>query len=227
MDFGQSLGYIFEDKDVVSKLVTLAFFMALATIPLAGLPALAIALGYMLEIVAAVRNSAPRPLPEWVRVSDKLRAGAILMLAWFGYHLPLLLLNVGLSGIIGLVGGGFLGETTAFVALCCLAPLNLIYLLFMWPLLAAAAVEFSETGDAGIFMQLGALWWRIRRHPEATVQWLILTAIANVLLALLVLIPCLGWLALIAFALPWQGHLLGQYGRLLAIKPPRKTRAPR
>ncbi|MCA9896021.1 MAG: hypothetical protein KC615_23710, partial [Anaerolineae bacterium] len=82
MDFGYSLSYVFEDQAWVSKLAMLVLFMLLSAIPLLGLLALAVVLGYMVELVSNVRSGLPNPLPTWDGYETKFRTGGYLLIAW-------------------------------------------------------------------------------------------------------------------------------------------------
>jgi len=91
MDLPYALTYVFEDRQWVSKLVLLAVTSILALVPVFGLLALAVALGYLAQIADNVRNGLPRPLPGWDDYGDKFNLGAPLLAALLIYHLPLLL----------------------------------------------------------------------------------------------------------------------------------------
>ncbi|QPC84350.1 DUF4013 domain-containing protein [Phototrophicus methaneseepsis] len=222
MDFGYSLSYVFEDERWISKLAMLLLFTLLSAVPLLGLLALAVALGYLVELVGNVRTGFVRPLPEWDNIEEKFRLGGYLLIAWFIYHIPFVLFNAGTSWLFGVVGGGFLGDATTLVIACCLLPFSLIYILAAWCLFAVGVIEYSDTGQIGVFFRFTELLWVLRRYSSLTIQWVIMAFFINVLLALLALIPCLGWIAAPALAIPWQGHLLGQYARHVGVDSDRR-----
>ena len=219
MDMSYAVTYIFEDRQWQNKLVPLLFFMLLSIIPILGLIPLALALGFMLQVVTNVREGLPRPLPKWQDMGDKFNLGGQLLAAIIVYNLPLILVNLCSSWVLGGVGSGFLGSLTSLVMICCLVPFSLLYTLLMWPLLAIGTVRYSETGNNRSLYRIALSYEILRDHGRLTMQWVLMATLVNVLLILLLLIPCLGWLIGPALALPVHAHLLGQYARNLRIRP--------
>lgn len=227
MDFGNSLSYVFDDQAWVSKLAMLLLIMLLSAVPLLGLLALAVAMGYMVELVGNVRSGHPTPLPTWEGVETKFRIGGYLLVAWFVYHLPFVMFFGCTTWLIGAIAGGFLGDLTFYVIACCLAPFALIYIALAWAMFALATTEYADTLDHNIYYRLADLWWSLQRYGSITIQWMIMSFFANALISLLALIPCLGWIAAPALAIPWHGHLLGQYARHVGIDSDRRQQIKR
>jgi hypothetical protein len=222
MDFGYSLSYVFEDQQWVSKIAMLLLFMLLSAIPLFGLLALAVALGYLVELVGNVRTGFVRPLPEWDNIEEKFRLGGHLLIAWFVYHVPFILFNGCVTWVFGVLVGGFLGDITSIAIVCCLLPFSLIYIIIAWCLFSIAIVEYSDTRNSISFYRFSDLGWTLRRYGGLTAQWAMMALFANILLVLLAAIPCIGWVAAPALAIPWQGHLLGQYARHVGVDSDRR-----
>lgn len=152
MDIGKSFGYIFEDKNWLSK-VLIGALIILVSVPftpiLIGFLGLAIVTGYTLEVLRNVRHGAAQPLPEWRdRWSEWLVAGIKLGIAIFVWSLPALLLSgfnrIGMamamsnSDLLSLFGG-----LTSFGIAC---------LSFLWWIVVALAtpaitIRMAETGD--------------------------------------------------------------------------------
>lgn len=227
MDFAVAFTYIFEDRQWTEKMVLTVVLAALALVPLFGLVALAALLGYVLELVQNVRSAERYPLPRWDRLGEKITSGGSVLVAGLVYNLPLLLFSCcALALPLGLTGdsSGFFGTSFTVVLACCAIPLLIVYTLFTWPMLALGAVRFADTGSIGAFFQFGDLFYTLYSDLPTTVRWMIFSTLANVLTGLLVVIPCLGWLAMVALVYPVQGHLLGQFAKAIEDKPGRKPR---
>lgn len=229
MDFAYAISYIFEDRQWVSKLALLAVFCFLSLVPILGLLVLAIVLGYLYELAVNVRQGLPRPLPRWSQYDQKFIQGGQLLLAIILYHLPLILFGGCSLWLVSALAGGFLGGASFYVVLCCAAPLLLVYIAFAWPLLATGIAERMETDEPRRMYRIIHLWDVLSSHTALAVQWVAYTLLVNLTTALLLGIPCLGWIAALLFAVPVQGHLLGQFAHQLSRtnKPePRKRPAP-
>lgn len=223
MDFAAAFTYIFEDRQWTEKMVLTVVMAALALIPLFGLVALAALLGYVVELVQNVRSAERYPLPRWDRLGEKITSGGSVLVAGLVYNLPLLLFACcALALPLGLAGGNtgsFFGTSYAVILACCVVPLLLIYTLFTWPMLALGTVRFADTGSIGAFFQFGDLLYTLYSDLSITIRWIVFSALANVVIGLLVVIPCLGWLAMVTLVYPVQGHLLSQFALAVEDKP--------
>jgi uncharacterized protein DUF4013 len=228
MQLSFSLSYIFEDKNWLQKLLPLLILGVLSLIPVLGLLAAAISLGFLVQLARNVRQGVPIPLPNWG--SDwklKFEMGGQVLLAILAYHLPLVLLSVCFSTSISGLGVAVMGDFIAYsFAACCITPLIVLYTIVIWPMLAIGVAEFIETNEWGRLFRAGHLWDVLRTHSALAWQWLLYTVLMNVVLGLLALIPCLGWLLVFLFGYPVQGHLLGQFAHRLSLvnKPQAKPR---
>lgn len=225
MDFARAFNYVFEDKAWVEKVVICVILSFLSGIPIFGLIALAALLGYAVELLQNVRDGVVEPLPRWKDYGELIARGGNVLVAWIAYMIPNALVICCLASVPGFVqdsdlfSGGF-----AVTALCCLVPLLLVYNLVTVPMLALGMVRYAETGTIGVFFQFSDLLATLNANFKEVGQWFILAFLASVLLGLLNIIPCLGWLASTALAVPVQGHLLGQFAALLEGKPKRKPK---
>ncbi|MEO0595426.1 MAG: DUF4013 domain-containing protein, partial [Chloroflexota bacterium] len=107
MDIGRAVGYIFEDKRWIQKLAPLLLVGILSLVPIFGLLATALGLGFMLQLACNVRDGLPRPIPEWKELEEKFRVGGYVLLAGIIYNLPLILFSACTFSIAGLGGTGF------------------------------------------------------------------------------------------------------------------------
>ena len=218
MDIGRAVAYIFEDKHWVSKLLPLIALGFLSFIPIAGLIAVTISLGYMLLLARNVRDGLARPLPKWDAWQDYLRSGAQVLMAMVFYNLPAILIGIFSYSLITGLASGFLGSSVMFLVFCCTAPILLLYTALAWGMLGIGVAEFLETDEWQRMFRITHLWDVLRSNSDTVFQWGLYTAVANLGIAVIGAIPCIGWLAVMLFASPIQGHLFGQFAHRLSIK---------
>jgi hypothetical protein len=228
MDFTAAFTFIFEDRQWTEKMVMTVVIAALALIPLFGLVALAALLGYVVELVQNVRSKQRHPLPRWDRLGEKVTSGGSVLVAALVYNLPLLLVSCcALALPLGLTGDAttFAGTGATLAVVCCAVPLLIAYTLVTWPMLALGTIRFADTGSISAFFQFGDLFYTLYSDLPTTARWLVFSVLANMVIGLLTVIPCLGWLAMIALVYPVQGYLLGQFALLIEDnKPGRKPK---
>lgn len=227
MDVANALTYIFEDRQWTRKLVPLACFSFLALIPIVGLLALAVALGFMMQTAANVREGLPRPLPLWDDYALKFTIGGNVLAAVILYHLPVIVAGSCSTWLLTALGSGFLGSSVAWMALCCTLPMVLLYTSLIWALLAIGVAEYIETGEARRMFQLRHLWDVLGRHQRLATQWVFTALLTTLAVAVLLVIPCLGWALALLFSFAVYGHLLGQFAHKLALtNKPRARKRP-
>jgi hypothetical protein len=230
MDITRAFSYIFDDDEWAGKVALALVWTLVASIPLIGLFGFAILAGYVVELLKNMRRRAEKPLPTWDNLGEKLADGANVLIAWIVYNLGNGILACGLVLILPAFGLAESGQSTttgdaATVAiLCCLTILLFAYNLIIWPLLAIGLVYYAESGQITSFFQTGRLLATVNRNMGATVQWIIFTIFASLVLGVLNVIPCIGWAASLALTVPVQGHLLGQFARMLDSKPKNKPK---
>lgn len=225
MDIGYAVSYIFEDRKWVQKLLPLLGVGLLSLIPIFGLLAMAVALGFMTQLARNVREGLPRPLPEWKDISQKFKIGADVMLAMLAYNLPTILMGLCSTWLINGIGGGFLGPAVSFFALCCTTPMLLLYTMFIWPIVATGFTEYIQTGQANSFYRPSHLWDVIQAHSSLVIRWTLFAFIVNIVIMLLFLIPFLGWALIMIFAYPVHGHLLGQFAHQMGVTTQMEAKA--
>ena len=92
-------------------------------------------------------------------------------------------------------------------------------MLISWVLLGLGILEFSESQKREDLYRLRYHWDRARTHVNMITGWLTRVLIITLGLAF---IPVLGWIAAAVFFWPAQGILLGELGRLMDGRIPRK-----
>jgi len=159
MDIGKTFGFVFEDKDWVSKLLIGSVILA---IPIFGIFAL---MGYAIALIRSVKANASRPLPDWQNLGGYFVDGLMFWIATLLYTLPLwiLMCPIGavwvlpmfaaeqeelmaiLAGISGIVSMG----------LGCLVVLYGILLMLLTPVLQ---IRYAESGEIGGCLRFGEVF---------------------------------------------------------------------
>lgn len=229
MNFGRALTYAFEDRDWAQKLllVGIAGFVGVILSPvLIGLAAWALVLGYHADVIRNLRNAQPRPLPRWDRLSERMAAGGSILTAVIVYNLPNLLPVCCLVGSGLLFNNRFLGDSFNLIMLCCITPLLLAYNVVTWPMIALGTARFAEERNIGVYFQFTDLMLTLWGRLDVTVQWMIATFFASVVLGLIFAIPFVGWVVAPALWVPVQAYFTARLGMVIeeAGRTPRRAR---
>jgi hypothetical protein len=231
MDIGYALSFVFEDRKWLSKLVLLAIlsFLAVFSIFGIGIPALLLVLGYMIQLAANVRNGLPRPLPNWDKWGEKFTLGGQVFLAMLLYNLPVIFIFSCSWLLIGGIGGSVIGGGLEVLTFCCALPFSILYTLLAWTMLATGVSEYMETREAGVMYRLIHLWDVIRANGSVLRRWALYATLVNVVLLILLVIPCIGWMPAALFGFTVHGHLFGQFAHHLSLtnKPKQHKKSPK
>lgn len=225
IDISYAVSFIFEDRKWVSKVVLLAIFSFLSFL----IVPFVVALGWMLQLAGNVRQGLPRPLPNWDKWDEKVTLGGHVFVAMLLYNLPLIFIYSCSWVIVAGLGGGVLGGGINFLTICCALPFSLLYTVIAWPMLATGVSEYMENGEAGAIYRLIHLWDVVRANITVLRQWGLYATLVNVVLVILMAIPCLGWVLVGLFGFPVHGHLFGQFAHQLSLtnKPKPHKKSPK
>ena len=218
VEITRAFGYIFDDKEWTSKLAIMAMIAFASTITsplLIGLVGWALILGYYVDLVRNLRDGHPTPLPRWDRYSDKITQGTSVLTAVFVYAIPNFLVSCCIATTSGSWRDNFTGSFIGFGTICCLLPIILVYNFVTWPMLALGVARYAEERNIGVFFQFGDLFDTLRRNPTPTIQWMLYTLIANIVIGIIAAVPCIGWAAAPALAIPIQGYLTAALAGLI------------
>ena len=226
MEIADSITFVGEDKDWISKLLLGA---VIANIPILNLTWL----GYLTDLMKNVSDGDEFPLPEWDNLGEKFIRGLVLLLAAAVYSLPgLLLFGIPmLSTILANTASGeslqdaaATGLAAGSVFLACLLSVYFLVVLFIFP---AVNLNFAQKGTFRSCFELGTIFRMIFSNLgnyllaflvlwAASILIGIVAAVLNFLLAILI---CIGWLLIVilgAMLNVWLGtvyaHLFGQVG---------------
>lgn len=213
----QAFSLPFDDPRWSAKLLPLVGLSLLVLIPVVGLIPLALILGWVVALVANIRQGDPQPLPEWRDMGRLLTIGADVLLIVILAHLPILILFF-IAWLLGSgIGSTFYAIIYNFGQFCCLLPLSLVYALIAWVLIGLGILDYSETLKRQDLYRVRYHWDRARTHASLISGWLARVLIVTLGLAL---IPVVGWIMALLMYWPVQGILLGQLGRQMDGRQP-------
>ena len=216
MDINKSLGYVFEDRDWLTKVLLGGIVCAIPVVNLAGA-------GYGVRLIRNVAAGEERPLPDWSSFGEYFVQGLLVFVAIAVYWLPLLMLNGATSLLNSFAGLDNVGYAIAGLisGLSCIESLYGL-LLALW--LPAAIAHFSATGELVAFFQFGRIWGLISRHSGDYVVAVIVAAVASTVAALVGVALCFVGVIFTTFVAGLVlAHLLGQILRADAELAPQAT----
>jgi hypothetical protein len=222
MDIAKAFTFVMEDERWVGKigigaLVTLLSFLVVPILLL---------IGYSVGVTRNVLRGDSTPLPEWEDWGQLFKDGGSIFVAQLVYTLPFWLLSC--IGFVATVGFGGLAEAsedlavagllTTYGLVACLSLLFVIALLFLSP---AIVIQYVRTDQLGATFRFGEVIAIARDNIGnilvAFLATLVLSVVLNLVLGVLSIIPCLGWIVGLIIAIaaaPYisavTGHLYGQ-----------------
>jgi hypothetical protein len=221
VDINKSIRYVTDDKQWMSKLL-IAVLMSILSFLI--LPAL-ILQGYVVKIIRQVMGGDWDGLPEWGDYGKLLKDGFFVTVTELVYALPFILLMIVGGLVTGGIGSLSSGDDLAAIAatggglmLVCLVILLVIAFLFLTP---AILIQYAIKDDFGALFRFGEVFDIIRNHTADILVAFVVTLVAafalSLVLGVLSIIPCLGWIAAAVLGLavgPYitfvSGHLYGQ-----------------
>lgn len=221
MDINKAFRFVMEDKQWISKLLIGALMSVLGFLIL---PAL-ILQGYLVKIIRQVMNGGWDGLPEWDDWGKLLRDGFFVTVAQIVYTLPfIILMFIGIAATGGIASVSNSEDLAAVAAtggglvMFCLVILFAIALLFLTP---AILIQYAIKDEFGASFRFGEVADIIRDNMADILIAFVVSVVAAIAISLVIgvlaIIPCLGWIAafLIGLAVgPYisfvTGHLYGQ-----------------
>lgn len=219
MDIGKSITFVFEDKRWIEKLL-IGGLIVLGTVVLSwtiifAILGAALLYGYMVEIIRNVRRGDSEPLPEWNEWGQKIVLGIKLMVAYFIWALPLLIVWVPLI-LFGILAG--VSESDAItgffaVVLLCFACLSAIYAILFIVLMPSITIQLAERGEISDTLKFGEVFNFTKVNlGNIIIVVLVLVVVQFVANFIGILLCGIGLLFTSVYAYMVQGHLYGQIG---------------
>lgn len=228
MDFGKAFTFMFDDPEWIRKLgigVIVGLVAALLSPILIGLVPALMVLGYSLDVLRNVNNGQERPLPEWTDWGGFLGRGFKLVVAFFVWSLPLILIAIPIFVGAALAGNqnGNAGAGAVFGTLfiLCSSCLMLLWGLFLLLISPAIYIRLAVTDRLGAAFEIGKLWELTRDNLNNIILAILLTIVAAIIASIAgslgFVLLVIGALVTIPAATLWQylvqAHLFGQIGR--------------
>lgn len=217
MDVGKSFTFVFEDKEWVAKLgiaalillVGILFFWVLL-IPL--IAAIALLLGYGVEITRRVIRGEPVTLPAWDNWGALAADGLRFIVVGVVYALPIIVVSACLGAITAPLSNS---GSTGLAALGALFSALLGLVDFVWGiaisiLLPAAVALWVDTGDFAAAFRFSEVWNLVRNNLGTYLITWLMTWVAQVIGHLGAIVCGIGWFVTVPYSMMVTGHLYGQ-----------------
>ena len=216
MDIGKSISFVFEDKKWIEKvliggLITLLTVVFSWTI-IVGVIGGALLLGYMVQLVRNVRKHDDYPLPAWDEWGEKIMSGIKLMVVFFVWAIPLMIVSLPFAVLMGVAGNNDSGGFAGILALC-FSCLTIIYAVVLFLAGPAITIRFSETEKISSGFEFSEILAFTRDHIGDIIIAMIVLWLVQLVASFIGSLLCFIGLAFTGiWAMMVQGHLYGQIG---------------
>jgi len=191
---------------------------------LIGLVPAIMILGYCLDVLRNVHNGREFPLPEWEDWGGFLGRGFKLVVAFFVWSLPFVLLSIPVfigAALTDSQNGGGAGTAFGVLFIICSSCLLLLWGLFLVLVSPAIYIRLAVTDRFGAAFEIGTLWALTRDNLGNIIVAILLTIVAAIIASIAgslgFVLLFIGALVTIPAATLWQylvqAHLYGQIGR--------------
>lgn len=221
VDFGRTLGFVFEDPDWVKKML-LGGLMCLLSMFIVGTLFMG---GYFLRVIRRTARGETRPLPDWDDwgglFAEGLLAFGVYIVHVFALVIPLV---AGLGCLFGVLMGGASSHRDAGNALGAIAGIGMLglYGLFFLVLMAlmvympAVLTRLAILGRFGVALEFRENVGFIRRNLGDYFLALVMYLVANFIAQFGVILLCVGIFPLAFWSYCVLAYPLGQ----IAAKDP-------
>lgn len=216
MDIGKAFGFVFEDEEWPAKiLIGGAILLAgialcwLLLVPL--ILAIALIVGYSVQVTRRVIRGDTSPLPAWDNWADLIVDGLKVIVIVIVYSLPLIILSTCLGIPIGILGDtGSFGRVLAGLLGAVLGLIDFLWLIAMSLLLPAAIGLYADEDDLGAAFRFSEVVALVRGNPGAYGLTLVVGWLANFVGGLGVIFCGIGLFATRPYGFVVTGHVYGQ-----------------
>jgi hypothetical protein len=206
MSFMDAISYPMKDSNWMTKLLIL---LVLVLIPILGWLVIG---GYVLRVIRMVQNG-EEALPEWDDFGGDFVRGIMALVGYIIYYFPSILLSC-CTSILGN------SDSAGAAALNCLLSLaQLGYSILIIPIWFTAISRYAQNEDFNAMLDFGGNLRGLTEHmSDAVMLWInyiVLSIIMFIVIAIGLLLLCIPGLFAIAFSILANGHLVGQWGRIV------------
>jgi hypothetical protein len=221
MNIGEAISAVFDDRDWLNKIgvtAIIALLTAITTPFLIGLVGVAALLGYQIEIVRRIRGGSAAILPAWDDLGAYINEGLPALLFLGVANILNAVVFGGVWLVSGIGGNALAGGVLILLVSCCVLPFALVFNGLLYTFMALGMGMYAEEGQASAYFRFEEMLRLMRDHSSITIQWLLTLLVYSVILGVLAIIPCLGWIVALALAIPVSAILGGQYALSLLGK---------
>lgn len=216
MNLVRAFGFVFDDDEWASKILVagaillggiLLFWLLL--IPL--IVAIALLVGYSVEVTRRVIHGHSQPLPAWDDWQDLLADGLKAIVIVIVYALPLIVISacfgipIGIlreSGSVARVLGAMLGAALGLI--------DFLWLIVMSLLLPAAIGFYADKDDLSAAFRFGEIVSTVRDNLGTYVLTLVMSWVANFIGGLGAIFCGIGFFVTRPYGFLVTGHIYGQ-----------------
>lgn len=212
MDIGKSISFVFEDKKWIEKILIGGLIMMLTVIfswtIIVGVIGGALMLGYMVKLVRNVRERQEYPLPAWDEWGEKIVSGIKLMVIFFVWSLPLIIISFPFGILTGLAG-----EDLGGLLALCFSCISILYAIILFLASPAITIRFAEGEDLSSGFQFSEILEFTKNHVGDIIIAVIVLWLIQMVAGFIGLLLCgVGMFFTGIWAMMVQGHLYGQIG---------------
>ena len=211
MDIGKSFGFVFEDKEWVTKiLIGALILLAGVLLGIFVIPAILAGFllsGYGVEITRRVIRREAEVLPVWDNWGDLLIDGLKVWVIGVVYALPIIISSICLGTPIGILSEN--SESAGAILSAILGCINLLWGIVMAFLLPAAIALFVDKDDLGAAFRFGEVFGLVRDNFSTYLITAVMIWVANLIGGLGVILCGFGWLVTYPYAVWVSAHLGG------------------
>lgn len=216
MDIGKAFGFVFEDEEWPTKILTagvillggiLLFWLLLVPLVLA----IALIIGYSLQVTRRVIRGDPQPLPAWDDWADLIADGLKVIVIVIVYALPLIIISTCLGIPIGILSDtGDVGRALGGLLGAVLGLIDFLWLIAMSLLLPAAIGLYADEDDLGAAFRFGEVVALVRGNLGTYVLTLVMSWVASFVGGLGTIFCGIGLFATRPYGFFVTGHVYGQ-----------------
>jgi hypothetical protein len=200
MDLGLAFSFPFQDEEWIKKVLIAA---VLLFIPVIGWLAV---FGWALEITRRVIRESEETLPDWTEFADLFVLGLKGFVISFVYSLPIMLFTAPLTVL------GWFEDLQGLVAVLsiCTSCFSFLYSILLGLVLPAGLGILADSDNLAEAINPSKILVILRAAPGAYVITFVGAIIASFVSSVGVILCVVGVLFTSAYAVTFQGHLIGQ-----------------
>jgi hypothetical protein len=220
MNLRRAFDFSLQDENWTSKL---PLTLVIGLIPIADIAVI----GWAMDLVRNMLDGQEHPMPDWNDLSEQFVrrwiCGVKIAIVGFIYYLPMLAIEIVVNGISGgaAAATNSLGvvAATAFAVSCIMSVVSAVYWAVAWLPISIGILRFARSRNLNDMMGITTNWRIARENLPTMITLAVIVMVARLGLAIIFLIPCIGWilsLFSLTIAAVVLSHLLGQAGLLIS-----------